>query len=64
MDSKLNDKHLWALTPKAKQLYNYFRDEHGLDDDLAFELVELHLGDEQMYELGEDGERRPTKSRS
>lgn len=65
MDKKttLNGKHIWALSDKAKTLYNYYR-KFGLDEDLAFELVELHIGDDTMYELGEKpDERRPDEDR-
>lgn len=62
--SRLHDKHIWALTPKALSLYNYLREAHGLDSDIAFEVVEKHLGEEETYILGEDGERRPSESGS
>ena len=53
MANKLTEPYTWSLTPKAELLRQHFL-RLGVDEDIAFELVELHLGDEDIYDLEEE----------
>lgn len=48
-NKKLSDNILWALSEEGKETVKLLLSQ-GVDQDLAIEIAELHLGD-QMYDL-------------
>lgn len=55
MSHSINEKMLWALNPKAKQVLEQL-ENNGWDKDLALACLEAVVG-ENVYSLEEDDER-------
>lgn len=53
----LHKKHIWALSEEGERFYNRLL-TYNIDPDLAFELVEMELGEERAYiiEAGEEAD--------
>lgn len=46
------------LTNEAKAMLSYLKNERGLDEDVAFVLLESLFEEHEIYDLGEDDNER------
>ena len=57
---KLNESMLWALSEEGRKMFMFLVYTHELDPDLAFEVVEIELGEGAYGDLTGDEDEHGT----